>query len=204
MINLRYGVADRKASTPATPRRSTRSPRSASSSSRPESCCSCRKTALTIPSRTGCNQQAAWTRITIRHLLTHTAGLVRRRAFDPFRADSDADLIKSAYATPLVFTPERVAILNLAAWCARVITGCPADHKPVHQRTGAACIQRATRTNDQSIINKVMQQNKLMSAPDSASHSSRRSFLSTVLDHLPGHKRHTANRSSARGRALNA
>ena len=49
---------------------------------------------------------AAWNGIRIRHLLSHTAGLVREPpAFDPFKTTSDAELIASAYAIPLRFTP---------------------------------------------------------------------------------------------------
>jgi CubicO group peptidase (beta-lactamase class C family) len=47
----------------------------------------------------------AWKAITIRHLLTHTAGLVREPpAFDPFKTTSVAELIRSAYPVPLRFT----------------------------------------------------------------------------------------------------
>ena len=46
----------------------------------------------------------AWKDITIRHLLTHTSGLVREApGFDPLKIQSDADVIKTAYASPLVF-----------------------------------------------------------------------------------------------------
>ncbi len=49
---------------------------------------------------------AAWDGITIRHLLTHTAGLMREApGFDPLKAQSDADVIKSAYSQPLRFAP---------------------------------------------------------------------------------------------------
>lgn len=49
---------------------------------------------------------AAWNAITIRHLLSHTAGLVREPpVFDPFKTISDADLIASAYPAPLRFAP---------------------------------------------------------------------------------------------------
>jgi len=45
-----------------------------------------------------------WKDITIRHLLTHTSGLVREApGFDPLKIQSDADVIKTAYALPLVF-----------------------------------------------------------------------------------------------------
>jgi len=49
---------------------------------------------------------ATWKGITIRHLLTHTSGLVREApGFDPFKIQSDAEVIKSAYSLPLRFAP---------------------------------------------------------------------------------------------------
>jgi CubicO group peptidase (beta-lactamase class C family) len=56
-----------------------------------------------------------WSEITIRHLLTHTSGLVREGpSFNALKPQSDAELIKSAYATPLVFKPgERWQYCNL-------------------------------------------------------------------------------------------
>ena len=46
----------------------------------------------------------AWNDITIRHLLTHTSGLMREGpGFSTTKAQSDAEVIKSAYASPLVF-----------------------------------------------------------------------------------------------------
>ena len=49
---------------------------------------------------------AAWDGITIRHLLTHTSGLVREApGFDPFKVQSDADVIRTAYPLPLRFAP---------------------------------------------------------------------------------------------------
>ena len=48
----------------------------------------------------------AWQAITVRHLLTHTAGLVRESpAFDPKKATPDAEIIKALYAVPLRFQP---------------------------------------------------------------------------------------------------
>ena len=44
--------------------------------------------------------------ITIRHLLTHTSGMVREApGFDPIKIQSDADVIRSAYPLPLRFAP---------------------------------------------------------------------------------------------------
>jgi len=47
-----------------------------------------------------------WRDITIRHLLTHTSGIVREApGFDPMKVQSDADVIKTAYPLPLRFKP---------------------------------------------------------------------------------------------------
>ena len=48
----------------------------------------------------------AWEPITIRHLLTHTGGILRESpAFDPWKVQSDADVVKAAYGVPLRFPP---------------------------------------------------------------------------------------------------
>lgn len=47
-----------------------------------------------------------WKPITIRHLLTHTSGIVREApGFDPLKIQTDADVIKTAYPLPLRFAP---------------------------------------------------------------------------------------------------
>src|SRR5918993_2866140 len=47
-----------------------------------------------------------WKPITVRHLLTHTSGIVREApGFDPLKVQNDADVIKTAFALPLRFTP---------------------------------------------------------------------------------------------------
>jgi CubicO group peptidase (beta-lactamase class C family) len=47
-----------------------------------------------------------WKPITVRHLLTHTSGIVREApGFDPLKIQADADVIKTAYSLPLRFTP---------------------------------------------------------------------------------------------------
>jgi len=47
-----------------------------------------------------------WKNITIRHLLSHTSGIIREApGFDPAKIQPDADVIKTAYPLPLVFTP---------------------------------------------------------------------------------------------------
>ncbi len=47
-----------------------------------------------------------WRAITVRHLLTHTAGLPKEApGFDPLKMQSDVELIRSAYSLPLSFEP---------------------------------------------------------------------------------------------------
>jgi CubicO group peptidase (beta-lactamase class C family) len=49
---------------------------------------------------------AAWQAITVRHVLAHTAGLVRESpAFDPMKATSDAEIVNALYTVPLRFPP---------------------------------------------------------------------------------------------------
>lgn len=50
----------------------------------------------------------SWKPITIRHLLTHTSGLVREApGFDPLKIQNDADVIKTAYPLPCDSRPAR-------------------------------------------------------------------------------------------------
>jgi CubicO group peptidase (beta-lactamase class C family) len=47
-----------------------------------------------------------WKEITVRHLLTHTSGIIREApGFDPLKIQNDADVIKTAYGQPLRFVP---------------------------------------------------------------------------------------------------
>jgi len=49
---------------------------------------------------------ATWKTITVRHLLTHTSGIVREApGFDPHKIQTDANVIKTAYSLPLRFAP---------------------------------------------------------------------------------------------------
>jgi CubicO group peptidase (beta-lactamase class C family) len=58
---------------------------------------------------------AAWSGITLRHLLTHTSGLVRESpGYDSLKAQSDADVIRKAYDVPLQSPPgEKWSYSNL-------------------------------------------------------------------------------------------
>lgn len=74
---------------------------------------------------------AAWSGITIRHLLTHTSGLVRESpGFDPFKVQPDEAVIRAAYAVPLLSSPgAKWEYSNLGyfvlAEVIRVVTGRP-------------------------------------------------------------------------------
>lgn len=80
---------------------------------------------------------ATWNPITIRHLLTHTSGLIREApGFDRFKVQRDADVIKSAYGVPLRFAPgEKWEYSNTGyfalAEIIRKVTGQPWDRLPL-------------------------------------------------------------------------
>jgi D-alanyl-D-alanine carboxypeptidase len=92
-----------------------------------------------------------WQSITVRHALTHTAGLVRESpAFDPVKPQSDADLIKAAYAVPLASKPgEKHDYSNLGYYVLAEIIHRAAQ-KPwpqyLHERIFAPLGMNATRT----------------------------------------------------------
>jgi len=72
-----------------------------------------------------------WKPITVRHLLTHTSGIVREApGFDPMKIQSDADVIKTAYPLALRFAPgEKWEYCNVGyfslAEIIRKVTGKP-------------------------------------------------------------------------------
>jgi CubicO group peptidase (beta-lactamase class C family) len=72
-----------------------------------------------------------WKEITVRHLLTHTSGIVREApGFDPLKIQNDSDVIKTAYPLPLRFAPgEKWEYCNVGyftlAEIIRKVTGKP-------------------------------------------------------------------------------
>jgi len=135
---------------------------------------------------------ATWSGITVRHLLTHTSGLVREApGFDPQRVQSDADVIRTAYPLPLRFVPgERWEYSNLGyfalAEVIRRVTGRPWDEyltEKVFRASGMNAI-RTTSTRD-SVPNRAVgyrDNDRLLVAGDWPALRPSGAFLSTVLD----------------------
>jgi len=189
-----YGVADRKTNTPATPETVYKI------ASVSKQFIATGIMLLAQEGRLGVDDPvkkfiadapAAWTRITIRHLLTHTAGLVREPpAFNPFRADTDADLIKSAYATPLVFTPgEKWQYSNLGyVMLAEIMTrvsGQPWSQFMTEKVFRPSGMSATRTTTTDPLVNKATgysDNDKLIDAPDWPAVRAGGAFLSTVLD----------------------
>ena len=94
-----------------------------------------------------------WKPITIRHLLTHTSGIVREApGFDPLKIQNDADVIKTAYELPLRFTPgEKYEYCNVGyftlAEIIRKVSGKPWGEY-LSERLFKPLGMNATRTTD--------------------------------------------------------
>ncbi len=134
-----------------------------------------------------------WKEITVRHLLTHTSGIVREApGFDPLKIQKDADVIKTAYPLPLRFTPgEKYEYCNTGyftlAEIIRKVTGKPwSDYlsESVFHPLG----MNATRPTNISEItpNRASgyswQKGELQNAPNLIALRPSGAFLSTVLD----------------------
>jgi CubicO group peptidase (beta-lactamase class C family) len=92
-----------------------------------------------------------WKDINVRHLLTHTSGIVREApGFDPMKIQNDAEVIKTAYSLPLRFQPgEKWEYCNVGyftlAEIIRKVTGKPwPDY--LKERLFAPLEMNATRT----------------------------------------------------------
>jgi CubicO group peptidase (beta-lactamase class C family) len=96
-----------------------------------------------------------WKDITVRHLLTHTSGIVREApGFDPMKIQSDADVIKTAYPLPLRFAPgEKWEYCNVGyftlAEIIRKVSGKPWGDF-LKERVFAPLDMNATRTTTMS------------------------------------------------------
>ncbi len=134
-----------------------------------------------------------WKDITVRHLLTHTSGLVREApGFDPYKIQNDAEVIKTAYALPLRFAPgEKWEYCNVGYFALAEII-----HKVTGQTWGDYLLERiflplemnATRTTSTTEIvpnradGYVWKDGKPHNADIFFALRPSGAFLSTVLD----------------------
>ena len=133
-----------------------------------------------------------WNGITIRHLLTHTSGLVREApGFDPWQIQTDAAVIETAYALPLRFTPgERWEYSNVGyfalAEVIRVVSGRPWGEylsENVFRPSGMNATR--TTTTRESVPNLALGYNdndRLLEADDWPALRPSGAFLSTAMD----------------------
>ena len=134
-----------------------------------------------------------WKPITIRHLLTHTSGIVREApGFDPMKIQKDADVIKTAYSLPLRFAPgEKYEYCNVGYFSlAEIISKVSGKPWPdfLHERVFAPLEMNATRATNmiEMVPNRangyVWRDGKLRNASIYFAVRPSGAFLSTVLD----------------------
>lgn len=134
-----------------------------------------------------------WNGITLRHLLSHTSGILREApGFDPFKIQKDFDVIKTAYSSPLRFaTGEKyeycnVGYFSLAEIIARV-SGKPWSEF-LNERIFAPLGMAATQPTSSRVIvpNRAggyeWEKDTLRNATDYLALRPSGAFLSTVLD----------------------
>jgi D-alanyl-D-alanine carboxypeptidase len=134
-----------------------------------------------------------WKDITLRHLLTHTSGIVREApGFDPFKVQADADVIKTAYHLPLRFaTGEKWEYCNVGYFALAEIIR-KTTNKPwgdyMTERIYAPLGMNATRTTTVTdiVLNRadgyVWRNDKLQNAQSFFALRPSGAFLSNVLD----------------------
>jgi D-alanyl-D-alanine carboxypeptidase len=133
-----------------------------------------------------------WKDIRIRHLLTHTSGIVREApGFDPSRIQSDADVVKGAYDSPLRFPPGtkweygNVGYFALAE-IIRKVSGRPwTDYlnEKVFKPSGMETTHPTnTKVNLPNRARGYSDNDKLLDANDWPALRPSGAFLSTVLD----------------------
>jgi CubicO group peptidase (beta-lactamase class C family) len=134
-----------------------------------------------------------WKEINIRHLLTHTSGIVREApGFDTLKIQNDADVIKTAYPLPLRFVPgEKYEYCNVGyftlAEIIRKVTG-KAWEDYLKESVFAPLGMNSTRTTTVSEIvqNRVngywLRNGRLQNADIYFALRPSGAFLSSVLD----------------------
>lgn len=134
-----------------------------------------------------------WKEITIRHLLTHTSGILREApGFDPFKVQSDADVIKTAYSSAMRFAPgEKYEYCNVGyftlAEIIRKVTGKPwEDYMSEHLFMPLEMTSTRTTTVTDLVQNRAngywWKDGKLQNATNYFALRPSGAFLSSVLD----------------------
>jgi CubicO group peptidase (beta-lactamase class C family) len=134
-----------------------------------------------------------WKEISVRHLLTHTSGLVREApGFDPMKVQTDADVIKTAYPLPLRFQPGEkweycnVGYFTLAEIIRKVTGKAWGDY--LNERVFSPLGMNATRTTSSVDIvpnradGYAWRSDKLQNADNWSALRPSGAFLSSVLD----------------------
>ena len=137
----------------------------------------------------------SWKDITVRHLLSHTSGIIREApGFSPARSIPDADLIKSAFPAPLLFTPgekheySNVGYMALAEIIHRISTKSWDDF--FKERLFAPLGMNATRTTTfgEIVPNRAnsysLENGKLQNSPIMLALRPSGAFLSSLSDLL--------------------
>jgi CubicO group peptidase (beta-lactamase class C family) len=134
-----------------------------------------------------------WTPITLRHLLTHTSGLVRESpGFDFNKVQPDVDVIRAAYSLPLEFAPgEKYQYSNLGyfilAEVIQRVSGKPWSDF-LHERVFAPVGMTATRVTSLAAIvpnrasGYAWRSGQLENEDDWPAVRASGAFLSTVVD----------------------
>lgn len=134
-----------------------------------------------------------WKPITVRHLLTHTSGIIREApGFDPLKIQKDADVIKTAYSLPLRFAPgEKYEYCNVGYFSlAEIISKVSGKSWPdfLHERVFAPLEMNATRATNmiEMVPNRangyIWRDGKLQNASIYFAVRPSGAFLSSVLD----------------------
>jgi CubicO group peptidase (beta-lactamase class C family) len=134
---------------------------------------------------------AAWNGITIRHLLTHTSGLVREApGFDPFKIQRDADVIKTAYPLPLRFAPgEKWEYSNTGYFALAEVISAVAGRpwseylaEKVFRPAGMQSTRTTTTERVPNLAQGYVDNDAPREAPEWTTVRPSGAFLSTVLD----------------------
>jgi CubicO group peptidase (beta-lactamase class C family) len=133
-----------------------------------------------------------WQAITIRHLLTHTSGLVRESpGFDPLKVQSDADVVKASYPLQLRFSPgEKWEYGNVAYYALaeiiRRVSGQPWTEYLTQQVFKPSGMLNTYPTNTKTPVSNpakgYVDNDKLLDADEWTALRPSGAFISTVLD----------------------